>query len=123
MIDKNLQYGFSEWLEGGSSQPLLDNKDKKMNDKFSFLLAPRFIALVIGALMFYLQTKNIVGEAEMILVNTILAGYITVRTIDRVSDKKVEAAEVAGTTTTVTMPSTVSKVTATTNAKVENTDY
>ncbi len=90
-------------------------EENKMSEKFSFLLAPRFIALVIGAIMFYLQTKGVVGEPEMILVNTILAGYITVRTIDRVSDKKVEAAEITGKVTTVSMPSDVSKVTATTN--------
>lgn len=63
-----------------------------IKDKFSFLTATRFWALVIGAVMFYLKTKNIIGEAEMILANTILGGFIITKTIDRASEQKTIAA-------------------------------
>lgn len=105
------EYEFSEVV----GDNIINSLESNMSEKFSFILAPRFIALVIGAVMFYLETKGIVGEPEMILVNTIVAGFITVKTIDRASEQKVLAAEVAGKVTTVSMPSDVSKVTATTN--------
>ncbi len=117
LLGKNMTYSPDEFAKydltaAVGDSILLENNNIPMSEKFSFLIAPRFVALVIGAVMFYLKTKQIVGEAEMILVNTILAGFITVRTIDRVSDKQVEAASVAGKTTTVTIPSDVQSVTA-----------
>jgi hypothetical protein len=81
-----------------------------MNEKLEFLYSTRFWALVVGAVMFYLQTKGIVGEPEMILVNTVLGGFIGLRTVDRIADKQVEAANVGGGMTTVSMPSNVSSV-------------
>lgn len=65
-----------------------------MKEKFAFLTSTRFWALVIGAILFYLKSKNWIGESEMILVNTILAGFITIKTIDRASEQKVIAAGV-----------------------------
>lgn len=59
-----------------------------------FLVAPRFWALCIGAVSLYLKAKNIFGDAEMILVATITAGFITVGTIDRVSDKVLEGTKI-----------------------------
>lgn len=65
-----------------------------MKDKFLFLTSTRFWALIIGAVMFYLKAKGWVGESEMILANTILGGFIAIKTIDRVSEQKVLAAGV-----------------------------
>ncbi len=61
-----------------------------MTDKLEFLIAPRFWALVIGALSIYLKAKGYIGEAEMALIATITAGFITVRTIDRASEQVVK---------------------------------
>lgn len=66
-----------------------------MKDRFLFLTSTRFWALVIGAVMFYLKVKGWIGEPEMILANTILAGFITIKTIDRASEQKTIAAGVA----------------------------
>jgi hypothetical protein len=66
-----------------------------MSDQWSFLKSTRFWAIVIGAVSIYLQTKGFIGQPEMLLIATITAGFTTVRTIDRISDKTVEAAEVA----------------------------
>lgn len=66
-----------------------------MNEKFAFLTSTRFWALILGAVMFYLKAKGWVGESEMILANTILAGFITIKTIDRnIGDKPVEVANI-----------------------------
>lgn len=66
-----------------------------MKDKFAFLSSTRFWALIIGAVMFYLKAKGWVGESEMILANTILAGFIAIKTIDRnLGDKPVEVAQI-----------------------------
>lgn len=88
------------------------NKPMQKKNSFEFLTASRFWALVIGAVMFYLKTKGFIGEAEMVLANTILGGFIITRTIDRASEQKVRAAELTGKVTTVSMPSDVSEVTA-----------
>lgn len=71
-----------------------------MTEKLLFLTAPRFWALVIGAVSLYLKAKGIFGDAEMILIATITAGFITVGTIDRVSDKGLEATKIASGQTT-----------------------
>ncbi len=82
--------------------------------KFDFLASSRFIALVIGALSIYFKAKGIIGEPEMILIATITAGFTTIRTIDRnIGDAK------AG-VTTVSMPSSVSSVSATTDQTINN---
>ena len=59
-----------------------------------FLKSSRFWCLVVGALTIYLKTKGYVGEPEMLLVNTILGGFIAIRSLDRVGDKSVESAQI-----------------------------
>lgn len=87
-----------------------------IKDKFSFLTATRFWALVIGAIIFYLKSKGWIGEQEMILINTILAGFITIKTIDRnIGDAKEGV-------TTVSIPSTVNSVQATTDTAPVDTN-
>lgn len=54
---------------------------------FKFLKAPRFWALVVGAIVFYGKTKGFIGDAEMVLIETILGGFITIRTTDRFSEQ------------------------------------
>lgn len=58
-----------------------------MENKLEFLQSPRFWALLIGAVSLYLQTKGYIGEPEMVLIGTIVAGFIGVRTIDRFAEK------------------------------------
>ena len=74
-----------------------------MNDAFKFLFATRFWALVIGAVSLYLKSKGWIGEAEMILIATITGGFITVQTVDRYSDKRVEAAKAQATQVTTSI--------------------
>jgi hypothetical protein len=59
-----------------------------MQEKFSFLYATRFWALVIGAISIYLKTKGIIGDSEMVLIATITGGFITVKTIDKITEPK-----------------------------------
>ena len=66
----------------------------ELPSKLKFILAPRFWALVIGALSIYLKTKGIIGEPEMVLIATITAGFITVATADRYSDKQLDVARI-----------------------------
>jgi hypothetical protein len=56
-------------------------------EKLEFLKSTRFWSLVAGAVVFYLKSKGFIGESEMILIETILGGFISVRTIDRFSEK------------------------------------
>lgn len=65
-----------------------------MNKNFAFVESPRFWAMIIGAVSVYLKAKGVLGEPEMLLIATITAGFVTVRTVDRTADKvssKVEA--------------------------------
>ncbi len=87
------------------------------SSKLAFLTAPRFIAMVIGAVAIYCKTKGWIGEAEMNLIGTLTAGFVGVATIDRISDKVLEGKKVTASTqnTTVSMPSNTT-VTATNEA-------
>lgn len=58
-----------------------------MENKFSFVYSTRFWALVVGAIVLYLQTKGIIGKEEVILLETILGGFVGIRTIDRFAEK------------------------------------
>jgi hypothetical protein len=58
-----------------------------MPEKLTFLTSNRFIALVVGAVVIYLKTKGFIGESEMILIETILAGFIGIKTVDRFSEQ------------------------------------
>ena len=64
-----------------------------MKDKFAFLSSTRFWAIVVAAVSVYLEVKGYIGEPERNLIAAISTGFVTVRTIDRIGDKKVEAAE------------------------------
>lgn len=58
-----------------------------MKNKFAFLHAPRFWALVIGAISIYAKTKGWIGEPEMVLIATITGGFTIIRTVDRGTEK------------------------------------
>ena len=53
----------------------------------SFLKSNRFWALTLGSVIFYLKTKGWLGDPEVILIETILGGFITIRTVDRATEK------------------------------------
>jgi len=51
--------------------------------------------MVIGAVCLYLKSKGIFGEDEMVLITTIMAGFITIKTIDRNSgDARIASAKI-----------------------------
>jgi hypothetical protein len=56
-------------------------------EKLEFLKSTRFWALVIGAVTLYLQRRGLIGESEMILIETIVSGFIGIRTVDRLGEK------------------------------------
>ena len=86
-----------------------------MKSKLKFLQSTRFWSLVIGAIVVYLKTKGYIGEAEMLLINTILGGHIVINTLDKnIGEAKIESAKVSGSVTTVTIPESVSSVSAST---------
>ncbi len=65
-----------------------------LNGKFAFLTSSRFWAIVIASLSIYLKAKGFIGDPEMILISSIMGGFAVVRTVDRVSDKQVEVANI-----------------------------
>lgn len=71
------------------------------NTTWDFLRAPRFWVMIAGALSVYLQMKGWIGEPETVLIATISAVFITVKTVDRFGDKRVEAADIAANTNTI----------------------
>ncbi len=75
--------------------------------KWEFLKSTRFWAIVIAAVSVYLQQKGIFGQEEMQLIATVTGAFTVIRSLDRVSDKKVEAAEATASTATATAPVTV----------------
>lgn len=52
------------------------------------LNSTRFWSLFAGALVIYLQTKGFVGQAEMLFIETVLGGYITINTVSKFQPKK-----------------------------------
>lgn len=66
-----------------------------MNKAFDFLFATRFWSMVIAAVAIYAQSKGWLGDAEMLLIATITAGFTIVRTIDRATEQKILAAAVS----------------------------
>jgi len=54
---------------------------------WSFLGSTRFWCVVVGAALIYLKSRGWIGEAETILINTILAGYVAIRTVDKAAAK------------------------------------
>lgn len=53
----------------------------------SFLKSNRFWVMLIGALSVYAEAKGWIGEPERNLIATLSAVFITVRTIDRGTEK------------------------------------
>lgn len=68
---------------------------------WAFLRAPRFYVMLVGALSVYLQMKGWIGEPETVLIATVSAIFITVKTVDRFGDKRVEAADIAANANTI----------------------
>ncbi len=58
-----------------------------MKDQLSFLTSNRFWAVIIGALTLYLHTKGWIGQPEIVLIETVLGGFVTIRTVDRFAEK------------------------------------
>lgn len=75
-----------------------------INEKFAFLTSSRFWAICIGAVSAYLRLKGYIGDAEVTLIATIVGGFTVVRTVDRISDKKVEAANITAGNIVPTLP-------------------
>lgn len=49
----------------------------------SFLKSERFWAVVVNAVVLYLQQKGFIGQPELILVTAIVGPFITIGTLDR----------------------------------------
>jgi len=62
---------------------------------FAFLKATRFWALCLGAASVYLKAKGWIGEPEMLLIASITAGFVAVRTVDRFGEQSIVTAAVA----------------------------
>lgn len=56
-------------------------------EKLLFLTSVRFWVMVIGAVSLYLKTKGIIGDPETILIATIAAGFVAVKTVDRFGEQ------------------------------------
>jgi hypothetical protein len=66
------------------------------NSKFDFIFSTRFWAMIIGALSIYLKAKGLIGEPEMMLIATITAGFVAVKTLDKnVGEAKILSAGVS----------------------------
>lgn len=61
--------------------------EETQNETWAFLKAPRFWALVIGAVALALKADGYITEAVATAIGTIAGGFIAVRTVDRFSDK------------------------------------
>ena len=64
-------------------------------EQFPFLKATRFWALVVGAAAVYAKAKGWAGPDEMLLIATIMGGFIGIRTVDRYSEQAVIAEAIA----------------------------
>jgi hypothetical protein len=58
-----------------------------MNEKFLFLTSTRFWAIVIIAVVGYLESQGFIGEAERTLIWTIAGSFGIIRTVDRFSEQ------------------------------------
>ncbi len=69
-----------------------------MTDRFAFLFSNRFWVLLLGAASTVLIDPNFPLQEWYITLGKFLgivsAGFITINTLDRTSDKKVEAAKI-----------------------------
>lgn len=53
----------------------------------SFLKSNRFWVMIVGAIVIYIKTRGWLGDAEFALIETVLGGFIAVRTVDRFGEK------------------------------------
>ena len=60
---------------------------------YDFVTSTRFWAIVIGVFSIYAEAKGWIGEPEKNAIATLTASFTAVKTVDRYSDKKIEAAE------------------------------
>lgn len=70
------------------------------NNKFAFLTSVRFWNLVIVAVILVLKKEGIIVDDTLVstiseIVAVILGGSTVIRTVDRASEMKVEAARIA----------------------------
>lgn len=56
--------------------------------EFSFVQSTRFWVMLVGAVSVYLNAKGLIGDAEMTLVASVSALFVSIRTIDRFGEKK-----------------------------------
>jgi hypothetical protein len=54
---------------------------------WAFIQSTRFWAAVIGILSIYLESKGWIGEPEKLALASLAAVFVTVKTVDRISDK------------------------------------
>jgi len=59
----------------------------KLPKKLSFLKSSRFWAMVLGAVMLYLQQEGIVDQNLANLIATITGGFVGVKTVDKFHQK------------------------------------
>lgn len=86
-----------------------------MQEKIATLFSsPRFIGLVIvgglQALVLFNVITSVQGEGLIQIIQSVIAGAVVIKTVDRASEK---VAGASANTTTVSIPKNVSKVTAT----------
>lgn len=58
-----------------------------MISKWEFITSPRFWALVLGAIAYWLVTDKVISAALGMAIETVAGGFIGIRTIDRFSEK------------------------------------
>ena len=71
-----------------------------MQNKFAFLQSVRFWNLVIIATVLVLKKEGIIVDATLVdtiseILVLVLGGSTVIKTVDRASDKKVEAAQIS----------------------------
>lgn len=66
---------------------MIDSAYKRQEPWYIFLTSTRFWVMLLGALSVYLEAKGWIGEPERNLIATVSAIFITVRSVDRMSEK------------------------------------
>ena len=58
-----------------------------IKEKFGFLYSNRFWAVVLGAIVLYLNEEAIINDNLTILLETIITSFVGIRTVDRLGEK------------------------------------
>ena len=53
---------------------------------FDFIYSNRFWSVVIGAIVMFLDQEGYISHNLMLLIDTILAGHVAIRTVDRFAE-------------------------------------